>query len=192
MKKYKKSLIFLALVALLGSVTLIESTYAKYVTATTGTASLTIAKWNIMVNDQDVINNSDFSTTIVPTFEGSTNVRSGVIAPTAKGSFDVTIDMTNVDVSLSYSIESQISENNTVEDLRITSYEINGVESNYTGILSDVVPLSSTNRIVTITFNVEWVEDTADGAVMNNAADTSAAKEGVAAVDISINFTQIR
>lgn len=192
MKKYRKIVIFAALISMFYCVSLIQSTYAKYVTSTTGTTNLTIAKWNIIVNNQDVTNNSNFSTAITPVFEGTNNIRSGVIAPTATGSFDITLDMTEVDVSLQYTISASISNSNTVSDLKITSYTINNVETPYTGSISNQVPLSSTDRTVTIRFNVEWVEDSADGAVMNNLQDTQATNNGIAAVDVNINFIQIQ
>ncbi len=192
MKRFRKTFIFAALISLFYCVSLIQSTYAKYVTAATGTTNLTTAKWNIIVNNQDVTSNSNFSTSIVPTFNGTTNIKSGVIAPTATGSFDVTLDMSQVEVSVEYTITAAISNSNTVTDLKIVSYTIDNVETAYTGSISDQVLLNSADKTVTITFNVEWVEDASDGAVMNNLQDTQAAANGVAAVDVNINFVQIR
>lgn len=193
MRKYRKIAVFIALISLFYCVSLIQSTYAKYVTSTTGTANMTIAKWNIVVNNQDVVNNSNFSSTIVPTFHENENIKNGVIAPTSSGSFDITLNLNDVDVSLQYTIAATNSTNNTVEDLKIVSYSINGSEPiPYVGNISNQVLLNETNRTSTITFNVEWIEDSADGATMNNIADTDAAKNGTAAVDVNINFTQVR
>jgi hypothetical protein len=192
MKHSRKLAIFIALMALLYCVSLIQSTYAKYVTSATGTANMTFARWNILVNNQDVTNNSNFSTTISPSFTGTSNIRSGVIAPTSQGSFDITLDMTEVDVSLDYTVSAVISSSNTVTDLKIQSYTIGNVTTPYTGSFTNRLLLNNTNRTVTITFNVEWVEDAQDGAVMNNAADTAAATSGVAAIDVSVNFVQVR
>lgn len=192
MRYGRKLAIFAALIAMFYCVSLIQSTYAKYVTSTTGTANLTFARWNILVNNQDVTNNSNFSTTISPSFAGTSNIRSGVIAPTAQGTFDITLDMSQVDVSLDYTVSANISNTNTVTDLKIKSYTIGNTTTAYTGSFTNRLLLSNTNRTVTITFNVEWVEDAQDGATMNNAADTAAATSGVAAIDVSVNFIQVR
>lgn len=192
MRYGRKLAIFAALIAMFYCVSLIQSTYAKYVTSTTGTANLTFARWNILVNNQDVTNNSNFSTTISPSFTGTSNIRSGVIAPTAQGTFDITLDMSQVDVSLDYTVSANISNTNTVTDLKIKSYTIGNTTTAYTGSFTNRLLLSNTNRTVTITFNVEWVEDAQDGATMNNAADTAAATSGVAAIDVNVNFIQVR
>lgn len=191
MRKFRRATIFLALISLLYCISTIESTYAKYVTSTTGTTNLTIAKWNIVINNQDVINNSNFGTTITPIFLGTENIKSGVIAPTSVGTFDITLDVTDVDVSLEYTISISDSISNTVSDLRIISYTIDGVEYPYNDSITNQILLNDSNRTQTITFKVEWNDDSLDGASMNNLADTIAANNGVAAFGININFIQI-
>ena len=192
MRYGRKLAIFAALIVMFYCVSLIQNTYAKYVTSATGTANMTFARWNILVNDQDVVNNSNFSTTIIPNFAGTSNIRTGVIAPTSQGSFDIELDMSQVDVSLDYTVSASVSSSNTVTDLKIQRYTIDNVTTDYTGSFTTRLLLSNTDRTVTITFNVEWVEDAQDGAVMNNAADTAAATSGVAAIDVSVNFVQVR
>ena len=192
MRYGRKIVIFAALIAMFYCVSIIESTYAKYLTTAVGTANMTFARWNILVNSQDVINNSNFSSTIQPDFTGTTNIAAGVIAPTAQGSFDIELDMTEVDVSLDYTVSAALSSSNTVSDLKILSYTIDNVTTQYNGSFTNRLLVSAVNRTVTITFNVEWIEDAQDGAVMNNAADTAAATNGVAAVDVSVNFVQVR
>ncbi|MBR4231138.1 MAG: hypothetical protein IKR74_03155 [Bacilli bacterium] len=192
MRYGRKIVVFAALIALFYCVSIIESTYAKYLTTAVGTANMTFARWNILVNSQDVINNSNFSSTIQPDFTGTANIASGVIAPTAQGSFDIELDMTEVDVSLDYTVSAALSSSNTVTDLRILSYTIDNVTTQYNGSFTNRLLVNAVNRTVTITFNVEWVEDLQDGAIMNNAADTAAATNGVAAIDVSVNFVQVR
>ena len=140
MKYGRKLAIFAALIAMFYCVSLIQSTYAKYVTSATGTANLTFARWNILVNSQDVTNNSNFSTTIQPNFTGTANIRAGVIAPTSQGTFEISLDMTEVDVSLDYTVSASVSNTNTVTDLKIQSYTIGNVTTDYTG--------SFTNRLL--------------------------------------------
>ena len=192
MRYGRKLAIFAALIAMFYCVSIIQSTYAKYLTSAVGTANMTFARWNILVNSQDVINNSNFSSTILPNFTGTSNIRSGVIAPTSQGSFDIVLDMTEVDVTLDYTISAAVSSSNTVSDLKIQSYTINNITTDYTGSITNRLLLNSNSRTVTITFNVEWVEDVQDGAVMSNADDTAAATSGVAAIDVNVSFVQVR
>lgn len=186
----KKLIFFLAMISLFYCVSLIQSTYAKYVTAATGTTNLTIARWNIVVNDQDVTNNSNFSSTIQPVLNASTNIKNGVLAPTSTGYFDIILDMADVDVSLEYTISVGSSGDNTVDDLRVTSYSINGVTSTYTSSLTDQLLISETTRTKTIRFYFEWYEG--PGEIMDNADDTEATIDGIANIDATITFTQIR
>ena len=140
------------------------------------------------VNDQDIVNNSDFSEVITPTFAGTTNIQSGVIAPTSTGSFNLEINGEDTDVSFTYTISLDTTDCN-VSDLQITGYTIGNTHYNYTGndITGDIL-LNDTNKVVSITFDVVWNDGT--GSTMNNAADTAASKTGPATFDVDVNFIQ--
>ena len=79
MKTKRKIAFFVALMSLIYCLTFMQDTYAKYISSATETAELTIARWSILVNNQDVVNQSNFSDTISPVFPGTTNIRSDVI-----------------------------------------------------------------------------------------------------------------
>ena len=70
--------IFIALLSLLYLITLVQDTYAKYTSSANANTNITISRWNILVNDQDIKNNSNFTNTIKPTFEENENIASGV------------------------------------------------------------------------------------------------------------------
>ena len=126
MKLNRKITFLLALLALFYCVSLIQSTYAKYLSTADADTNITIARWNILVNNQDISQNSNFSEVLEPTFTGNENIKDGVIAPTATGYFDITLDGSTTDVSFSYDISFSEADDNTVTDLKITKYEING------------------------------------------------------------------
>ena len=92
MKLNRKITFLLALLALFYCVSLIQSTYAKYLSTADADTNITIARWNILVNNQDISQNSNFSEVLEPTFTGNENIKEGVIAPTATGYFDITLD----------------------------------------------------------------------------------------------------
>ena len=184
----RKMIFFVALISLFYCVSMMQDTYGKYLSAAEADAELTIARWSIEVNDQDIVNNSDFSSVITPSFAGTTNIQSGVIAPTSVGSFDLEINGENTDVSFTYTISIDTSDCN-VADLEITGYTLEGVYHTYDGsdITGDIL-LNDVDKVISITFDVEWNDGT--GSTMNNAADTAASKTGPATFEIDINFIQ--
>lgn len=190
MKFKRKMLFFVALISLFYCVTFMQDTYGKYLTSAEANAELTIARWSILVNNQDIVNNSNFSEVVVPTFTGTSNINSNVIAPTSTGTFDLLINANDTDVSFTYTIDLDTTDC-AVTDLEITGYTLNGNYYTYDGSsISNDILLTDTNKTVTITFNVEWKDGT--GETMNNAADTQASKQGTAAFDINVNFIQKR
>ncbi len=191
MKIKRKIIFFISLMSLFYCVSLMQETYAKYISSASANANLTIARWNILVNNQDIVNNSNFTDTIVPTFAGTSNIRSGVIAPTAEGYFDITINGDNTDVSFSYSVTVSNANSNTVDDLIITKYVIDNVEYQYNGAITNSILLNAVNRSVSIRFYVKWNDDVAT-QTMDNDADTAETVNGVAAVRVDVNVIQLQ
>lgn len=188
----RKFRLLLACISLLILVNLVQETYAKYVSSADATSNLTIARWAFTVNNQDIIANNDFSNTIVPTFDQNANINSSVIAPTSTGYFDITIDSSNVDVAFDEVITLSKPNTNTVDDLVFTGYKKNNDEiinfgENTTSITTTHL-LGETTTTNTYRFYIAWIDGT--GEVMDNADDTEASQEGVAAVSVNIRFIQ--
>ena len=191
MKIKRKIIFFVALMSLFYCITFMQDTYAKYVSSASANTNLTIARWNILINSQDILQNSNFSSTITPQFAGTTYIKSGVVAPTAEGTFTVTLNGTNTDVSFSYTISLDENEDNTVTDLKITKYVIDNVEYTYSGNdITGNILFNDVNKTKTITFYVEWNDDAAT-ETMDNSDDTEAANGGVAALDVNVNVIQM-
>lgn len=191
MKTKRKIIFFVALMSLLYCITIMQDTYAKYVSSAVENAELTIARWSILINDQDVVNESNFSDTISPVFAGSTNIASDVIAPTAQGYFDLVLNGTNTDVSFRYTVSIDTTDC-AVDDLIITGYTVDGTTYTFDG--SDVtgtVLLNDPSRVKNIRFNVEW-NDNALTQTMDNAADTTASQEETAAFTVNVNLIQLQ
>ncbi len=191
MKLNRKITFLLALLALFYCVSLIQSTYAKYLSTADADTNITIARWNILVNNQDISQNSNFSEVLEPTFTGNENIKDGVIAPTATGYFDITLDGSTTDVSFSYDISFSEADDNTVTDLKITKYEIDGHSYTYNGPISGNILLNDQNRALTVRVYVEWVDQT-DDETMTNVDDTTAANSGVAKFKVNVNVIQLR
>lgn len=188
--KLKKVYLLLALASLLLLVSVIQNTYAKYISKATANSNFTIASWNFKVNNQDINANSNFSNVIVPVFENNPNIKDNVLAPTAEGYFDINIDHSSVDVSFTEKIKLGLSDNNTVSDLKITGYTLNNSslkEFNGDEISTDCL-LSDNVKINKYRFYVTWIDD--DGQTMQNKDDTEAAKNGNASISVSLSFIQ--
>jgi hypothetical protein len=194
MKIYKK--LFFVIGCLILSITLIVSiqTYAKYLTSATGNESISIAKWNVSVNNLSIKNNSDISSTIQPVFPGNENVAPGIIAPNAEGYFDLNMDFTNVDVSFNYNILISPSEQSNVKDFVATGYSIdNGEKINFTNSssISKDVDYSTKPTSQKIRVYIKWIDDST--STMDDVADTKAATldNQKALLTVILSFKQI-
>jgi hypothetical protein len=161
-----------------------SSTYSRYVADTTGNVEALFAKWQILVNNTDITNNTSSTISLEPVIEENVNVASNVVAPSSKGYFDIAIDPTNVDVSFNYSINLVVG-NESVPDFKITGYSI--VPVGYVeGTTLEITPIENNNITNTLAFDkssesfqfsiftirvyFEWYEGASE--TMNDAADT--------------------
>ncbi len=189
--KNPKIRVFIALLSLFLLFDMIQDSYAKYVSSANATGNFAIARWAFLVNDQDVLSQNDFSNTIVPVFPGNTYVAEGYIAPNSEGHFEIEIDASDVDVSYQETITLSLANNNTVSDLRITGYALEDsgiITFNGPTTITTNHSLNEQDKTYTYHIYVKWFEGT--GETMNNAADTQASANGVAAVRVSVNFLQ--
>lgn len=188
--KFKFIVIFVAIFVLITS---IQDTYGKYKSDATGTTNMSIARWNIVINNQDIVTNNYITNTLTPYFVENEHVASGVLAPSVVGYFDLNIDCSAVDVSFNYSISSSISETSSVDDLVVIGYSINGgAIVPVDGMLdfNETVLLSDQTKIRNIRIYIKW--DDSETETMNNASDTLAALSGLSAkINVDVNFTQV-
>lgn len=120
--------ILAVLVSLSLTLCFMSNTYSRYVANTTGNVEVQFAKWQILVNENDITTSSSSSIELTPVVEQNQYVADNKVAPSSKGYFDIDIDPTNVEVSFNYSISLTI-ENTNIPDLMITKYSI--VDSSY-------------------------------------------------------------
>lgn len=197
MKIYKKIiLIIIALIFLITTTLLITQVYAKYISSATGNASIPISRWNIIVNDTQIKNNSDISSKIIPVFPGNENIASNIIAPTAEGYFDLNFLFEDVDVSFKYEITITPAEESAVKDLVATGYSIDNGEkvefTDYNSPITDTINLADNITKRNIRVFVKWNDDI-NSATMDNAADTASTSlpENSAIFNVKIAFSQV-
>lgn len=185
-------LLILTLLSLFMTMCMVNETYAKYITSATSTTSTSIARWRILVNNDDITLGSASSNLISPVFPGSADISSGVLAPNAEGYFDLVLDYSNVDVSFSYSISIEPSDDSAVSELIATKYIIDGgqqVDFGNDKVITGTVRLNEVTRTKNIRVYVKW-DDTLD--LMDNDEDTdTTVGSQVGMVDVTITATQI-
>ncbi|MGN1378890.1 MAG: hypothetical protein ACI4XR_00595 [Bacilli bacterium] len=170
----------------------ITESYAKYLTSTQGNAKMNVARWKIIVNNEDIKNNSSLTTQITPTFLGNDNIAENVIAPTSEGYFDLLIDATEADVSFKYNINIEVDENSSVQDLKISKFVINEEEftpEDNTYSIERQVLHKDNSQIINIRVYIYW--DDSESASMDNAMDTQATIDNNALLNVNLNFTQL-
>ncbi len=191
----KKLKIILAIIALVLCITQIKQTYAKYTETKEGDTDFSVAKWKILVNNNDITESSTMSSLINPIYLENENVKEGVIAPGSEGYFDLVIDASETEVSFEYKISISTSENSSVKDLIITGYTLNDsavipVDSNLNNI-SNQINYKDINKINTLRVYFKWLDD--EGEQMNNTMDTEASLSGVSAkLKINLSFIQTK
>lgn len=190
MNTKKKVILLVILLVLVVLVAAVSNTYAKYRTTTTGTASASIARWNIKVNNNTIKNNTTLTENIKVTFPGNEYMAPNVVAPTAEGYFDIVIDASEVDVSFDYTI--QITENANLEDLKVIGYSIgtNGTRQQVNGAITNTIAYNAANKTQTIRVYLSWI-DSDPNQTMDNKADTQVTidLENVA-LGVSLSFVQ--
>lgn len=179
-------------------IVVLYNSYSKYISSIDGNAAIGIARWKISVNNNDITHGSNLTNVITPVFNGNSNIASGVIAPTAEGYFDIAVDASDTDVSFKYVITTSPNADSAVSDLIISGYEIDGGArqniSEQDGFkIENTVLYDATDKTFNLRVYLKWNDDSENGAVMDNAADTTVTTttSSVAKINVNLNFIQI-
>lgn len=144
-----------------------SNTYSRYIADTTGNLKMSFAQWQILVNNDDITNNSTSSIILKPVIDENKYVENNKIAPSSSGYFDISIDPTNVDVAFNYSITLDVV-NENIPDLIITKYAIlnNDYEENDTITYKNIE-----NNIINGSLDIEKVATSQDDSIATNIDD---------------------
>ena len=195
MKNHKKILLILIGICICFLLFYMVQIYAKYLTSAEGSTTLTIANWNILVNDLSIKNNTDISNSIVPVFPGNEHIESGIIAPTVEGYFDLNLDFSNADVSFKYEISVTSDENSSVKDLVATGYSLDNGEKisfeNYNETISETITLSSNINTRKVRVYIMWNDDDESQTMTNDDDTISTSIENPPLLNVNVSFTQV-
>lgn len=189
--KFKILIIFITLAF---SLSIMSNTYSRYVADASEGVELTFAKWQILVNNDDITNGEDHTTLITPTILENENVASNKLAPASVGYYDIQIDPTNVETSFNYSVE--ILNTTDMPDLVITKYqvinEVNEQVSEYE-INNNYIEGSLDYSIegfkpFTLRIYFEWYDE--DDNIMSDEEDTLLSQQESITIATNISFEQ--
>lgn len=193
----KKIKILLVLISLSLTLGLMSNTYSRYVASANGSVEAVFAKWQILLNNTDITNETSSTINITPIMEENQYIKNNTVAPSSKGYFDVNIDPSNVGVSFTYSINLKVA-NENMPDLLITKYAIldknyvEGDEITTTNIEANKIDgeLNFDNKVTNFKFEpftirvyFEWYEG--ENEKMDDQSDTNVGK------DAALNDTKL-
>ena len=195
MLEKKFIMLTLTLISLFTTLCMVNETYAKYVTSASVTSSTSIARWKILVNNDDVTLGTTSTNLITPTFPGTEDIAPNVLAPNTEGYFDILLDGSNTDVSFRYTITIGNNPNSPVTELVATKYIVdNDTENEITFTetpkqITGEINLNAQQRTKTFKVYVKW-DDSLN--IMTNAQDTATTvgnQSGM--IDVTVNVVQI-
>ena len=165
--------ILICVILLAFSLSIMSSTYSRYVADANGDVALTFAKWQILINDEDITSGETSTIDITPVIVENDNVAAGKLAPSSVGYYDIEIDASNVETSFDMHIEL---DNDDMADLKISSYTIDDgeevdIEDGEIEASFDYVDYDDGFGVITIRIYFEWY-DTADNE-MDDEDDSS-------------------
>lgn len=201
--KNNKSIKYMLLIIIISLVfIIIRTTYSKYVSSQDNSAKFNISKWHILVNDQNIIDNSDFTETLEVEIDSNENIAQNVIAPTSTGHFDISLESTGTEKEFEYTIKF-VDEDSELPDFKISSYTLNNgtpidIETDQTEITGTVEPaidgsgnFTGAEVINNFHFNIIWYDE--NDNIFDNYEDVAVSKKEnfKATIPIELKITQV-
>ena len=190
MSKRDALIVIFTLLLLVSGYLLYQETFAKYKKKVIQEVDISLASWDIKLNNESIAGKNTISGNITPIFESNEYVAENVIAPGINGYFDIDIDATSVDVSFSYLLK--IEQNDEYPDIVAYGYALDldnptPLDIPEDGINGEIVHNTESTKIRVF---VRW--DDSNENVMDNAADTAVAiNNSEIRINANFNFTQI-
>ena len=108
----------------------VSFTFSRYTATTNSEAIIEIAKFNILVNDKDIMQEQNFNLAL----SSAGNTYNNKLAPDSQGYFEISINPADTQVSLEYEIAFDltkinneiINSNNEKRNITLTGYSVDG------------------------------------------------------------------
>ena len=181
--------ILIGIITLAFSLSIISTTYSRYVADANGDVSLDFARWQILINGEDITSGNVRTLNITPNILENDNVAAGKLAPSSLGYYDIEIDATNVETSFDLHITL---DNEEMADLKIKSYSIDDdepidIEGNQ---IDESFDYDGGFGVIKIRIYFEWY-DTEEDEEMDDEEDNSyAANHESITINTNLSFEQ--
>ena len=171
----KKGLMVLAPFFFITAIFFFQKAYSLFESNRVNTSSISIAKWQVKINDDNISGSSSTFTIDNINWIESENVKSGKVAPEMDGYFDIEIDPNKTETSVRYDVTFDFSNLDSSQFLITEIKEIDEKEIVRTGefTYSNIFTLDDINNNETNTLRVylSWVNDE-----LNNEKDSNLGK----------------
>lgn len=183
----KKAFLMMACVWFIITFSVIQTTYAKYVTNLNANANISISYWNILVNNQNITENSDISAVMSVVLPGNEYAKKDVLVPGSTGYFDLNIDSSEVTVPFSATVTVTINEASSLQnDFAVTGYSIDGGAIHLIDTDTFTYNIGADINNTLITVYTTWIDDG-----LESTEDTSLGiLGGTAILDVNVKFEQ--
>ncbi len=176
----KRIILMLAGIWILITFMVIQTTYAKYVTILPAEANVSISSWNLILNNQNITNESNFSENLNLIFPATQYHSADAMVPGATGYFDLTVDASDVNLSFKYTVTCTIPSTNEIIDLKVVAFAVDGhsvdLHSDRTAFVDDTTTpmvnyVQASANSSTLRVYVMW-DDEAATSSLNDVEDT--------------------
>lgn len=190
--KIKVLLMCLTLIMLVITIYVISTTYALFQSQIKGSVVKNVGKWSIKINGEDVLKGTSEEFNMQQFIvDENENTKPGKMAPGTTGSFELSIDPTDTQVSVRYDISIVLDEitNDKVQLISVEKDSTNNIvktaENTYTGI----IPLEEIEKgaIDLVKIKFCWENDE-----QNNIADSEIGTiiNSKIQIPVKVNITQ--
>lgn len=171
-KSSLRNLGVMAVVLCLVTTCLLGGTLARYTTEVSAKAKTTVAAWSFKaMNGDTALTNASVINLATTTYD-ETTLKTGMIAPGTKGTFDLKIDGTGSDVGISYSIKISKANTGSIEIPTNLKFQIDGKDYTLNELEQGTIAANAENKVITLPVTWEWpyganVADNVDGAAFD-------------------------
>ena len=146
----------------------IASTFGLFHSNVDGDVNTDVAKWNILINDTNISDGVNDKFVINDlAYSDTTNKKPGTIAPGTSGTFSLTLDATDTQVSVIYTIVVDDSKfgNEMLKIAKVEKVAGSGDFQEVTdGVYQGIIPYNAKSK-VTIDFTITWINDEANNEI---------------------------
>ena len=144
------------------------STFGLFHSKVDGDVNTDVAKWNILINDTNISDGVTDKFVINDlAYSDTTNKKPGTIAPGTSGTISLTLDATDTQVSVIYTIEVDDSKfgNEMLKIAKVEKVAGSGDFQEVTdGVYQGIIPYNAKSK-VTIDFTITWINDEANNEI---------------------------